>query len=238
MGYNPEQTTWMNPSIEYLFDDDIREYDIADAGYSLIKQFKLLPESEIQRLGRLDKGIERHIEVGKMQRDNKEFSNRLLKAFRDARFYFIETNKLTDDKIISVKKDAIFTIGEVNRTKFGQVVFVPKNIYSSYLRFPNIQNLEIYYNKNGIDFKQINDHSVAKHRLYTVEFLNTFIHKMEYKDHSLKRFMIDHIMKYKTMALEEEYYLEFNNKSENINPIFNYRELLIPLLLLVQKEIR
>ena len=237
MSYNPKQTTWMNPNIEYLFDESIIEYDISDAGFSLIKEFKLLPEEEIRRLSHLEKGMARHVEVGNMQRNNREFSEALSNAFAEARQAFIRTNNLTDSRIVSVKKDAIFTIGPVRRVNFGQVMFKEKNQYSSYLRFPNIHNIEIYYSATGMDFKQINDHSVDRHRIYTVEFLKQFIRKMESRDPSIKRFMMNYIMEYKSLTMDEEYYLEFNNKSMNINPLFNYREVLIPLVSLVNKEI-
>lgn len=237
MAYNPRQTTWMNPNIEYLFDEEIYEYDMSDGGFSLIKQFQLLPEDEISRLSRLEKGLPRHIEVGKLQRDNKEFSEALSNAFAEARKCFITTNNLSDSRIVSVKKDAIFTIGQVSRTKFGKVLFNPKHTYSSYIRFSNIHNIEIYYSAEGMDFKQINDHCVNRHRLYTVEFLKKFIQKMEEHDSSVKRYLMNYIMKYKSLELDEEYYLEFNNKSTDINPIFNYKEILIPLLLVVNKEI-
>lgn len=235
--YRSEQSTWFNPNIQYLFGEDIREYDIRDAGFSLIKEFKLLPSKTIDELSRINKGIERHIVIGKIQRDDPSFSDRLSKAFRDVRYAFINTNHIPDDKIISVKKDALFVIDEVERTKFGQVEFVVKNRYSSYMRFTNIQNLEIYYSKEKTDYKQINDHCIARHKIYTAEFLNKFISMMEWKDSRVRRFIMTHLMKYKSMHLEEEYYLEFNNKSLAIDPLYNYREILIPLVLLVQKEI-
>lgn len=237
MGYSPKQTTWLNPNIEYLFDTDITEWDIQDAGFSLIKQFNLLSEEEIKRLTKLEKGKPRHIEVGKLQRDNKEFAEALNNAFAEARKIFIQTNNLSDDNIISVKKDAIFTTGNINRVKFGQVIFSPKHTYSSYLRFSNIHNVEIYYSDQGMDFKQINDDVIKRHRIYTVEFLKKFIQKMESKDPSIKRFMMNYIMNYKSLEMDEEYYLEFNNKSNNINPLFNYREIILPLLSIINKEI-
>lgn len=237
MGYSPKQTTWLNPNIEYLFDTDITEWDIQDAGFSLIKQFNLLSEEEIKRLTKLEKGKPRHIEVGKLQRDNKEFAEALNNAFVEARKIFIQTNNLSDDNIISVKKDAIFTTGNINRVKFGQVIFSPKHTYSSYLRFSNIHNIEIYYSDQGMDFKQINDDVIKRHRIYTVEFLKKFIQKMESKDPSIKRFMMNYIMNYKSLEMDEEYYLEFNNKSNNINPLFNYREIILPLLSIINKEI-
>lgn len=237
MGYSPSQTTWLNPNIEYLFNDEITEYDMVDGGFSLINQFHLLPDDEIKRLRKLEKGLPRHVEVGKLQRDNREFSEALSKAFEDARRAFITSNRLIDSQIISVKKDAIFTIGNVTRTKFGKIEFRAKHTYSSYLRFSNIHNIEIYYSEEGMDFKQINDHCINRHRIYMVEFLKTFIKKMEVKDPSVKRYLMNFIMGYKSLALDEEYYLEFNNKSTDLNPLFNYKEILLPLVSLVNKEI-
>ena len=33
-----ERTTYLNKDIDYLFNIDIREYDLKDAGFSIIKQ--------------------------------------------------------------------------------------------------------------------------------------------------------------------------------------------------------
>ena len=237
MAYDPKQTTWFNPNIEYLFDDDIIEYDIQDAGFSLIKEFKLLPDEKINELARLDKGLSRHIEVGKLQRDDKQFSQRLSNAFEEARRHFINTNKIADDSIVSVKKDAIFTTANARRTNFGHVHFATKHRYTSYLRFSNIHNIEIYYSNTNVDYKQINDHCINRHRLYTVSFLEGFIKRMESMDkHSVQSYLMNYLMKYKAMELDEEHYLEFNNKSTDINPSFNFVNVLVPLVQLVIKE--
>ena len=50
MSYNPSKTTWFNPDIEYLFNNEIIEYDMKDAGFNIIKQFKLLPDIKIKEL--------------------------------------------------------------------------------------------------------------------------------------------------------------------------------------------
>jgi hypothetical protein len=60
---------------------------------------------------------------------------------------------------------------------------------------------------------------------------------MENHDNSVKRYIMKYITEYKSLQMDEEYYLEFNNKSRDINPIFNYREVLIPLLSVIIKEI-
>lgn len=237
MGYNPSKSTWLNPNIEYLFNDDIIEYDIHDAGFSLIQQYQLLPPEKIKELERIPRGIQRHIQVGVLQRDDKEFSKRLTDKFTEIRALFMMMNQLKDDSIISVKKDAIYTIGKVKRTTFGKVKFMEKNHYSSYIRFPDITNLELYYGENGIDVKGMGDAAVNRHRLYMLEFLRKSIKSIEEQDSSVKRKFMRFFNQYKFDELDEEFYIEFNNVSRDQNKLFNYANLLIPLLKIIMREV-
>lgn len=237
MGYNPSKSTWLNPNIEYLFNDDIIEYDIHDAGFSLIQQYQLLPPEKIKELERIPRGIQRHIQVGVLQRDDKEFSKRLTDKFTEVRALFMMMNQLKDDSIISVKKDAIYTIGKVKRTTFGKVKFMEKNHYSSYIRFPDITNLELYYGENGIDVKGMGDAAVNRHRLYMLEFLRKTIKSIEEQDSSMKRKFMRFFNQYKFDELDEEFYIEFNNVSRDQNKLFNYANLLIPLLKIIMREV-
>lgn len=237
MGYNPSKSTWLNPNIEYLFNDDIIEYDIHDAGFSLIQQYQLLPPEKIKELERIPRGIQRHIQVGVLQRDDKEFSKRLTDKFTEVRALFMMVNQLKDDSIISVKKDAIYTIGKVKRTTFGKVKFMEKNHYSSYIRFPDITNLELYYGENGIDVKGMGDAAVNRHRLYMLEFLRKTIKSIEEQDSSVKRKFMRFFNRYKFDELDEEFYIEFNNVSRDQNKLFNYANLLIPLLKIIMREV-
>lgn len=237
MGYNPSKSTWLNPNIEYLFNDDIIEYDIHDAGFSLIQQYQLLPPEKIKELERIPRGIQRHIQVGVLQRDDKEFSKRLTDKFTEVRALFMMMNQLKDDSIISVKKDAIYTIGKVKRTTFGKVKFMEKNHYSSYIRFPDISNLELYYGENGIDVKGMGDAAVNRHRLYMLEFLRKLIKLIEEQDSSVKRKFMRFFNQYKFDELDEEFYIEFNNVSRDQNKLFNYANLLIPLLKIIMREV-
>lgn len=237
MGYTPDKSLYYNPNIEYLFNNEIIEYDIRDAGFSIIKEFKLLPDEKIRELERLPKGFERHVAIGKLQRDDKVLSKALSNKFAEARMAFITTNNLNDSDILSVKKDAIFVIGTVQRTKFGVIEFMMKNSYSSYIRFSDVNNLEIYYHDNEFDIKGMSDDSVNKHRLWMLEFLRKIIPMIENKDIRIKRFMIKFLNEYKTLSLDDEYYLEFNNLSSKINPIFNYQKIIIPLMQIIAREL-
>lgn len=236
-GYNPSKQTWLNPNIEYIFNQEIIEYDMRDAGYSIIKEFKLLPDAEIQRLGTLPKGLERNKAVGILQRDNREFNRAFLDKFTEMRRIFIEINKITDDDIISVKKDAIFTIGARRRTRFGQIQFVPKNHYTSYVRLADIQNMELYYSSEELEIKGMGDVAYNRHRLFMIEFLKKLFGYLESKNPYVRRYMMRFIDDYKSMALSEEFYIEFNNLSRDQNPVFNYQHLIIPFVQIIQREL-
>ena len=234
--YDPQKTTWLNPMIEYLFNDEIIEYDIRDAGFSLIKEFKLLPSDKIMELERMGKGFNRHVAIGKLQRDDKEFSKALNDRFADARRTFINVNHISDNNIVSVKKDAIFLIGTVSKLKFGMVEFDNKNSYTSYVRFSHINNLELYYHDNEFDVKGMSDSSVDKHRLWMLEFLRKVFGMIETKDVKIKRYMMQFIDDYKSQNLDDEFYTEFNNLSASYNPIFNYQKIIIPLMQIISRE--
>ena len=237
--YKPSRSLWLNPDIQYLFNSEIIEYDIQDAGFSLVRQYRLLPQQEIVRLSQCQKGLERHIAIGKLQKGNKQFATRLSEKFTEIRALFIGYNKLTDDRIISVKKDAIYTIGKCEKINFGEIHFLEKNHYTSYVRFPHLSNLELYYDSvtNNIDVKGMSDVSVNRHRLYMLDFLRTVINACETKDMSVKRFVSDFIMKYKTLALDERYYLEFNNMSNTQNVAFNYQNIIVPMVQILLREV-
>lgn len=236
-GYNPSKTTWVNPNIEYLFNTDIIEYDIQDAGFNLIQQYQLLPASKIEELTRLQKGLDRHIAVGMLQRDDKDFSKRLGEKFAEIRALFLHANDLTDNDIISVKKDAIYTIGTCKKTTFGKIKFRPKHHYTSYLRLTQIQNLELYYSSEGIDVKGMSEMSVNKHRLYWMEFFRELFPMIEDQNSLVKRRFIKFLDQYKNDQLDEAYYVEFNNMSRDTNKLFNYQRILIPIAQILLREV-
>lgn len=236
--YTSNKSTWLNPNIEYIFNEDIIEYDLRDAGFSIIREYKLLPPDVIKNLSSLDKGLERHVAIGKLQRENKEFSKTLTDKFAEIRRFFIMANDIKDSDIISVKKDAIFTIGEYSKLKFGSLTFVPKNRYSSYIRFINANNLEIYYSQEKLDIKGMSDSAVNRHRLYMLEFLKESISMIESQDSKVKRTLIKFIQDYKSELLDEEYYLEFNNLSKDKNKAFNFINIIIPIVSITLREVK
>ena len=131
----------------------IREYDMHEAGFSLIRENKLLPEEEILYLIGLTK-LERTIEIGRLMKSNKNLAKNLMNSFIDIRHKFYEANNINEDNILSIKKDAVFTVNKVcKELKFGNYIeFKLKNRYSS---FYHLNDIELYYDSrsNNLDVK-------------------------------------------------------------------------------------
>jgi hypothetical protein len=209
---------------DYIISKKIFEYDITQAGWNLCKYYELLPESKLKILSKMSK-TEKHIQIGKYERDDREFNKNLTKSFSNIRKLFIEENDIDDSNILAIRKDAIFIIGKkCNNLKFGNVEFVLKNVYSSYHKFNNI---ELYYNckKNILDVKGINNNVLYLHENF-MNFLKHSFKLLEYnnKDQFIK-FIKNFTYDYKLKNLDVSFYREFNPRSVyNIkNPKLNSR---------------
>ncbi len=218
-----ERTNFRNPDIDFLVNVQITEYDMKDAGLSLTKKFKLLPDNDISYLETLPKD-ERKVKMGLIQRNNKEYRRALNDAFREGRKLFFEANGLDDENVLAIKKDAIFTIKLCENTEFGDLVFAEKNKYSSYYLF---DRYEFYYFNTGMDVKGISDDNVMKHAEYMITSLHQFMRMMETSSRtSCIRFIKDFIKYYKNMELSIEYYRELNSDSMyRLKRKFNERSL-------------
>lgn len=205
-----ERTLFRNPDIEFLVNVQITEYDMKDAGLSLTKKFKLLPEKDISYLETLPKE-ERKVKMGLIQRNDKEYRRALNAAFREGRKLFFEANDLSEENVLAIKKDAIFTIKMCENTEFGDLTFAEKNTYSSYYLF---DRYEFYYFKEGMDVKGISDDNLLKHADYMITALHEFMHMMETSSRkSCIRFMKDFVKYYKNKELSIEHYRELNSDS-------------------------
>lgn len=237
MGYDPHKQVWFNPNIEFIFDTELIEYDARDAGFNIIKEYKLLPQSTITELEILGKGLERHIAIGKLQGQDREFSKKFTDKFAEVRAIFIDVNNLTDNDIVSVKKDAIFTTHRCDITEFGGIRFASKNQYSSYIRFHEIGDIEIYYSENSLDVKGLGQNTENRHRLYMLEFIRQCMRMIEVRDQRVRRFIMEFVRKYKSRELDDEYYLKFERNGKDMDLLFNYQQVIIPLIMIILKEI-
>lgn len=208
-----EKDRYLNKELTNLVDCDIIEYDIRQAGYNITKYYKLLPENQIEELSKLSKENKR-IRLGLIQRNNKEYKEKLKEAFKNIRKEFFEANEITDNDVLAIKKDAIFLVKPCLTTKFGNVRFIPKNRYSSYY---NLNGLELYFsNKRQIlDAKGINDEVLKRHEGFMLEFLKD-IFTLNENDPTMEKstkLLMEFSKEYKSMQLPIEFYREFNENS-------------------------
>lgn len=208
-----KRDSFKNPNIPYLFNKDIIEYDMKSAGFSLVREFKLLPVKTIQKL-ELMKNQQQKVEIGKLQRDDENFKKALAQSFEDARQLFFDVNDIDINEVLSIKKDAIFLNRRCKNTKLGDFIeFRPKNEYTSYIQLSN--KLEFYYAPHQIEVKGISDEELEKHEEFMIKFICNFFRKMETSsDEEVIEFTKRFIDKYKRRKLEVGYYREFDFKSK------------------------
>ena len=196
---------YLNKDIEYLIGNEIIEYDIKEAGFNIIKCFNLLPEYEIGRLEKFTK-YQRKIEIGLIQRSNKELKQKLKDGFMECRRIFFKANNIEESDVLSIKKDAIFLLKPCNKTKFKNIEFVPKNTYTSYYY---LNKFEFYYNEDKLDVKGINDELLKLHQDGFLLFLKDLFRYKECEDDlSTIKFIKEFTDEYKRFMLPVEFYRE------------------------------
>lgn len=206
-----ERHNYLNKSIDYLISTEIIEYDMVSAGLNICKEFKLLPEKDIEELSQLPKNV-RVVRLGLLQKQNKNLVRDMNDGFKKARQLFFEANELKDDEVLSIKKDAIFVIRRCRVKEFGSIKFEQKNIYTSYYR---LNDIEFYFNnRTGIDVKGINDSLLELHRNYMIKFLHRFFYMNETSNRkNIIKFLNEFTYNYKTKELPIGFYRELNRES-------------------------
>ncbi len=171
-----ERHNYTNKNIDFIISTEIIEYDMVSAGLNICKEFKLIPEDAIRELEELPKKL-RVIRLGLYQKTHKELVKQINEGFKEARKRFFEANNITNDDVISIKKDAIFVTKRCKVKQFGYLKFEEKNVYTSYYR---LDDKEFYFNnKKGIDIKGISDDLLSYHSDYMLKFLHRFFYMNE-----------------------------------------------------------
>ena len=167
-----EKKNYLNP-IPYLF-SDIREYDISKANINILFAKGIIDEDKYKYLYNLPR-MDRQYTIGNMCK-NKDIQDALDSGLIEFKKLFFETNDIGYQDVLSIKNDAIFLINKVPRfTSFGNVQFLEKNHYISYMK---VFDTELYYSLNRvtgeekIDVKGISDEKLEKYHLnYMLDFL-------------------------------------------------------------------
>lgn len=207
---------------ETVINHSIIEYDMKSANTSLAREFNLLPEKEIERIEKMGKK-DRVVTIGKIKRENKEYSIREKEAFKNARRMFFEANDISDDDVITIKRDAIFLKRYVCNEKCSKYIdFRKKNLYTSYLY---LRPFEIFYHpSNGLDIKGISDDVYEMYHKdgmggIIIGVISALENATNQHYFQAKNFLSKIMDKYKWLELGYEFYREFNAAS-----LFRYKD--------------
>jgi len=204
-----EKHNYLNKTIKYLRCGKIFEYDLKNAGFSVIKAKSLLSKDLIEYIDTLDKKNQ-NIVIGKLSTEYTNLFSEILNEFILLRNKFVIKNNLEFNDILSIKKDAIFTFKQCNNLQIGEnYSFIKKNEYSSYLY---IDNKEFYYNFNK-DTISIKGLSNLNNHISMINFIKKSLRLMEESENKLKIF--NYLKKFKEEyingQLDISYYREMNN---------------------------
>ena len=208
---NPDRYTTPLPYIKGY----IREYDMSKANISILYYKHLISKEQYDYLYTAPR-MERQVTVGLMQKNDPELSKSLLSGFAEARQLFYDANGITQDDIVSVRKDAIFVLNKVPKdTDFGCLHFTCRNTYNVFCKL--LDKIEAYYAVSSddefLDIKGIGDETLKLHEGYMSDILATIFScsMVSAKD------AIDIIQNISSLYLNWQInpnnYREFNNRS-------------------------
>lgn len=196
--------------------NEIYEYDIAKANISILLQGGYITPNEYNMFLQMPK-MQREIAIGNLQKDQK-YAKILSNGFEMARKNLIEANNLTEDDIVSIKKDAFYVLRRLRHTTFGNIDFTLRN---SYHMFIYCRGIEIYYGMNEfdgndsgiIDIKGINDNKLSLHMSYLSFLAYIFKYVLNNNTPMAIQELMSFIQKYNNRELDIDYYREFNAES-------------------------
>lgn len=217
-----EKMLWYNDQIQYRFHDHIMEYDMKAASVSVSEYFHLLDPETITQLKLLPKE-KREIRMGLLQRDDKEFSDRLLSSIREIRRKFLETNGLSESDVLSLHSDAcIISSTKKIKSNIDGIEFKHKGTWTGYMKYDKI---EMFYVDNTIEYKGIPKELVRQHTLGINQYLCTIFDMIDNYDTQVLKFMSKFQKNYLQDKLPDYYYITFGKygkyKMDNLK-LFSY----------------
>lgn len=213
-----DKLLFINEDNSYMFRRNIVEYDMQTASLAVSERFGLLDSKLLEQLRNTPKE-ERVKKVGLIQRENKDFSDRMIQGIIDTRQEFLDINHINDDDILCLHSDAIvFDSHSEIIDSIDNVKFVRKGKWSSYMLYKGV---EIYYGDGIIDFKGIPKEILKMHTLGIVKYLVNIFTYMEAFDEEVIPYMKKFQRKYFEDKLPDYYYTSFPrvgvHKMENLN---------------------
>lgn len=211
-----EQTNYL-ADIDYLLSVYIREYDISKANINILFKYGVITKQQYDQYYVMDRQV-RQISIGMLLRERPEVNEILRNGIQEAKRCFFEANNIQEQDILSIKNDAVFIINKIPTvTKFDNIEFSMKNIYTSYYK---LDNIELYYffdivsGLEKLDVKGINDEKLKLHKGYFMEFLEVCFNSAQtYPLEETIDIVTSFYIRYINLELEPQYYREFNSLS-------------------------
>ena len=201
-----EKLLWMNDDIQFMFHENIMEYDMVAASVSVSERYKLLDDETIRILKLLPKE-KRTRKIGCMQRDDKLFSQQLISGILETRRKFIEANGLSEKNVLSLHSDAImFSSKRQIVDVANDIHFMNKNVWTSYIRYKNI---EMFYRDGLITYKGIPKDMLGQHTLGINKYLCSIFDKIENYDIDILKYISKFECMYLQDKLPEYFYIPF-----------------------------
>ena len=208
--------------ISYIFNTYITEYDISKANINVLYSKNIIDKNTYDRLYN-SKRMVRQVFIGKLQKENPEAVRVLKQGIIEAKRDLFINNAIQDYDVLSIKNDAVYIINKnLKYTKFGLIEFIPKNVYTSYLRINTaFCKLELYYYYSNIskieylDIKGIKDENILIHKNYFYDILKDILFAVQTESPEIALNMMKDIYNnYVSLNLPIGYYREFNNRSD------------------------
>lgn len=226
-----ENTNYISP-IQSIKNVQISEWDIHSAGFSVLKFRKLLPESELEALSKLDKHT-RTVKEGLLQKARPEIATEIIETLKAARQGFILMNQIPADSILSIKKDALFLINQNPKISIIREYFefVKKNTYTSYIQLPGKREFYFNSNTNILDVKGISKVANEKQQEFLISDIKKLFRSWEKVSPELMySLLVSYRKKYLNRELPLEAYRELdtglfrikNYTAENVGEDLRY----------------
>ena len=217
---------------DYVFNTQITEYDIRSAGLSILMNSDVLDEQKISELEAMTKNS-RVVAIGMMIRDNPEYQQIISKGLVAARKAFITENALTEADIVCIKKDAIFTTRRCSKLEFNGIQFRSKTKWRSYMKLGRIEFL--FLDKNRYQILGLGTMATDYHKDGWIKSIIEIMDRVTNADNSVRSMVMNLISKYKSEKLPERYYHAFKSDPRSVDPEYNYREIIIPLMMILSQ---
>lgn len=221
-----EKHNYLNKNIKYINNSIIREYDMKNAGPSILLHYELISQKEYDGLMKLDKHT-RSVTVGKFLKVNPEISEALMEGFVEMRKEFFNLNNIEDSDILSIKKDAIFLINTIPKvTQINEeCLFRNKNEYTSYL---NIRNKEFYYDSltDNFEIKGLPKEVVKSQEEFFIKFIKECI---KLGSQNKKEELFIKFLEFKNSFINKELDIEFYRDITTNKFIFTHNNYILSL---------